>query len=176
MEHIDLQPFYRVYREDGSGGASFDPGMMVTLLAYAYLQGMRSSRRIEKKCQEEIVFRVITANQMPDHSTIARFRKKHRKSIQHLFVEVLRLCREAGLGDLRTAAVEATVRCIKLPFRRGKALVRGIGRMTQVMVASAAMINARRIRRFEESRRKELEARRRNEERGEGKRNRKVIG
>jgi hypothetical protein len=74
------------------------------------------------------------------------------------------------------AAVEATVRCIKLPFRRGKAPVRGIGRMTQVMVASAVMINARRIHRFEESSRKELEARRRNEERGEGERNSKVIG
>jgi transposase len=108
MEHVDLTPFYKKYREDGSGGASFDPGMMMTLLVYSYSQGLRSSRRIEKKCQEEITFRIITANQMPDHSTIARFRKNHQKRIQELFVEVLRLCRESGLGDLQTVAVDGT--------------------------------------------------------------------
>lgn len=108
MEQVDLTPFYKKYREDGSGGASFDPGMMMTLLVFSYAQGLRSSRRIEKKCQEEITFRVITANQMPDHCTIARFRKNHQERIQDLFVEVLRLCREAGLGDLRTVAVDGT--------------------------------------------------------------------
>jgi hypothetical protein len=79
-----------------------------------------------------------------------------------------------GKQNLR-AAVEATMRCIKWPFRKGKAPVRGIGRMTHVMVASAAMINARRIHRYEELRRKELEAKSRNEEKAEGKQNRTII-
>lgn len=108
MREIDLKPFYETYREDGSGGASFDPGMMVTLLVFAYLQGVRSSRRIEKKCQEEVVYRVITANQMPDHCTIARFRARTRDKLQHLFVEILRLCREAGLGDLRSVSIDGS--------------------------------------------------------------------
>lgn len=108
MEKVNLEEFYKKYRADGSGGVAFEPGMMMTLLVYAYAQGLRSSRRIEKKCQEEVTFRVITANQMPDHSTIARFRTKHQKPIQDLFVEVLQLCREAGLGDLRTVAVDGT--------------------------------------------------------------------
>lgn len=74
------------------------------------------------------------------------------------------------------AAVEATVRCLKLPFRGGKASVRGQPRITQVIAASAAMINARRIHRFEETRRKEIEARRRNKEKAEGRQRKQVLG
>ncbi len=73
VDELDLAAFYSEYRGDGWGRAAFDPAMMVALLVYAYAIGERSSRAIERRCREDIAFRVITANQTPDHATIARF-------------------------------------------------------------------------------------------------------
>jgi transposase len=73
IDELDLEPFYGAYRSDGHGRAAHEPKMMVTLLAYAYAIGERSSRGIERRCREDVAFRVITPNQAPDHATIARF-------------------------------------------------------------------------------------------------------
>ena len=70
---LDLAAFLAAYRADGHGRAAHDPAMMVALIVYAYAIGERSSRRIERRCREDVAFRVITANQAPDHATIARF-------------------------------------------------------------------------------------------------------
>ncbi len=73
-EEMDLSAFYASYRSDGHGRAAHEPAMMVGLLVYAYARGQRSSRRIERSCIEDVGYRVIAANQVPDHTTIARFR------------------------------------------------------------------------------------------------------
>ena len=73
IEELDLDAFYASYRADGHGRAAHDPKMMLTLITYAYAVGERSSRGIERRCREDVAFRVITANQAPDHATIARF-------------------------------------------------------------------------------------------------------
>jgi hypothetical protein len=70
---LDLAAFYASYRHDGWGRAAHEPTMMVALLLYAYAVGERSSRGIERRCSDDIAFRVITANQAPDHATVARF-------------------------------------------------------------------------------------------------------
>ncbi|WPD18348.1 IS1182 family transposase [Thermaerobacter composti] len=108
VEPMDLRAFYEKYRADGWGGESYDPTMMVTLLLYAYCVGERSSRRIERLCLEDVAFRVITANQKPDHVTIARFRQRHARELAALFTQVLRLCREAGLGKVGVVALDGT--------------------------------------------------------------------
>ena len=77
IEELDLEPFYASYRQDGHGRAAHEPTMMLTLLAYSYAVGERSSRGIERRCREDVAFRVICANQVPDHATIARFRARH---------------------------------------------------------------------------------------------------
>src|SRR5208282_1013611 len=74
---MDLSAFYASYRQDGHGRAAHDPAMMVALLMYAYAKGQRSSRGIERKCVEDIAYRVIAANCTPDHATIARFVVRH---------------------------------------------------------------------------------------------------
>ena len=84
------------YRLDGQGRAAYDPAMMVALLLYAYARGNRSSRGIERACREDVAFRVIAANQVPDHSTIAGFRRRHEAAIGELFGEVLGLCGRRG--------------------------------------------------------------------------------
>jgi transposase len=82
---LDLDDFYAAYRSDGWGAAAHDPQMMVALLVYAYAIGERSSRRIECRCREDVAFRVIAANQLPDHATIARFRVRHQVALGERF-------------------------------------------------------------------------------------------
>src|SRR3954471_8386890 len=101
---MDLAAFYGAYRLDGHGRAAHDPAMMVALLLYAYARGRRSSRAIERACVEDVAYRVIAANQVPDHCTIARFRQRHQEALAGLFGEVLELCAEAGLVDVGAVA------------------------------------------------------------------------
>jgi transposase len=80
VDQIDLTDFYRKYRTDGVGNTAFNPAMMAALLIYSYCIGVRSSRQIEKHCQTDIAYKVITANQYPDYSTISHFRKDNQSS------------------------------------------------------------------------------------------------
>src|SRR5215203_4697054 len=108
VAELDLEPFYAAYRSDGHGAAAHDPQMVVTLFAYAYAVGERSSRGIERRCREDVAFRVICANQVPDHATIARFRVRHQDALAELFGEVLRLCAKAGAVSVGVIAVDGT--------------------------------------------------------------------
>src|ERR687897_840093 len=105
---MDLSAFYAAYRHDGHGRAAFDPAMMVALLLYAYAKGQRSSRVIERECVEDIAYRVIAANQRPDHTTVARFRQRHQDALAGLFGEVLGLCAQAGLVQVGVIAIDVT--------------------------------------------------------------------
>ena len=82
--------------------------MMVSLLLYAYARGERSSRGIERKCIENVAYRVIAAQQKPDHATIARFRARHEDALAELFSSVLGLCKQAGLVQVGVIAIDAT--------------------------------------------------------------------
>ena len=109
VDELDLSAFYAAYREDGWGRAAFDPQMMVALLLYAYAVGERSSRGIERRCREDVAFRVITANQIPDHATIARFRARHEQALADTFVQVLALCAKAGLVSVGLVALDGSL-------------------------------------------------------------------
>ena len=109
VEEIDLSAFYGVYREDGWGRAAFEPAMMVALLLYAYAVGERSSRGIERRCREDVAFRVITANRIPDHATIARFRARHEQALAATFTQVLALCARAGLVSVGVVALDGSL-------------------------------------------------------------------
>jgi transposase len=108
VAEMDLSAFYAVYRDDGHGRAAHEPSMMVALLLYAYAIGERSSRRIERRCLEDVATRVICANQAPDHCTIARFRQRHETALGELFGDVLALCAEAGLVRVGVIAIDGT--------------------------------------------------------------------
>jgi hypothetical protein len=83
--------------------------MMVALLLYAYAIGERSSRGIERRCREDVAFRVITANQIPDHATIARFRARHERALAATFTQVLALCARAGLVSVGVLALDGSL-------------------------------------------------------------------
>jgi transposase len=105
---LDLGEFYASYREDGRGGATYDPALMLGVLLYAYSTGERSSRRIERRLVEDVAYRVLAANQTPDHATLARFRRRHQDPIAALFAQVLGLCVDAGLVDTGLVAIDGT--------------------------------------------------------------------
>jgi transposase len=108
VAELDLDGFYGAYRLDGRGGAVYDPATMVAVLVYAYCVGERSSRRIERRLVEDVPFRVIAANQQPDHATLARFRRRHQDAVAGLFSQVLRLCVRAGLVDAGIVSIDGT--------------------------------------------------------------------
>lgn len=108
VAELDLIAFYGRYRDDGWGRAAYEPAMMVALLLYAYCLGERSARRIERRCREDVAFRVICANQVPDHTTIARFRKDHQQALADCFEGILGLCARAGLLRVGLVAIDGT--------------------------------------------------------------------
>ena len=105
---VDLEGFRRRYRADGHGRAAFDLGMMVGLLLYAYSQGERSSRVIEKRCVRDVAYRMITGGLRPDHATIARFRARHELALGGLFSQVLRLLAAEGMVSLGIISLDGT--------------------------------------------------------------------
>jgi transposase len=108
LKGIDLKPFRDEYREDGRGQKAHNPEVMIPVLLYGYCQGERSSRQLERLCQEDVAYRVLAANTQPDHSAFCRFRQRHAKALKGLFIEVLTLCANAGLVKVGTIALDGT--------------------------------------------------------------------
>jgi len=138
IDELDPEPFYTAYRADGHGRAAHEPKMMVTLIAYAYAVGERSSRRIERRCREDVAFRVICANQAPDHATIARFRARHQDALADLFGQVLGLCARAGIVEIGVLAVDGT----KLEASASNHATRSYEQIAKEIVAEAGRIDA----------------------------------
>jgi transposase len=107
VESLDLSAILEAYREE-RGFPPYDPAMMTALLLYAYCQGIYASRRIGKACEERVDFMAVTGMQRPDFRTISDFRKRHLEALKGLFVQVLRLCRGAGLVKLGHVALDGT--------------------------------------------------------------------
>lgn len=125
IRSLDLGPIYQTYNNSKGGQPPYHPMMMVSLLLYAYCIGLPSSRKIEKATYHSIAFRVLTANQHPDHDTIADFRKRHLKALADLFVDVLLLCQKAGLVKLGHVSLDGT----KMKANASKHKAMSYGRM-----------------------------------------------
>src|SRR5919198_3457993 len=152
VDELDLAAFYAAYRYDGHGRAAHDPAMMVALLVYAYAIGVRSSRAIERRCREDVAFRVITANQTPDHATIARFRVRHDTALGELFGQVLGLCADTGLVRVGVVAVDGT----KVQANACERATRDYEQIAREILEQAAEIDAREDEQFGERRGDEL--------------------
>jgi transposase len=124
---LDLSEIYASYDSSKGGRPGFDPRLMTGLLLYGYCQGVVSSRKIEKATYESVPFRVLAANQHPDHDTIAEFRRRHLSALSGLFVQVLHLCQRAGLVRLGHVALDGT----KLRANASKHKAMSYGRMKE---------------------------------------------
>jgi transposase len=108
VERMDTSAFHARRRTGGPGAAGYDPDMLVTLLVWAYAQGVASSRRMESLCGTDVAFRVICGGNLPDHVTIARFRADFADGVTVLFGQVLILCARLGMGKLGTVALDGS--------------------------------------------------------------------
>src|SRR6476660_8430235 len=152
VAEMDLAAFYAGYRDDGWGRAAHDPAMMVALFVYAYAIGVRSSRAIERRCCDDVAFRVITANQTPDHATLARFRVRHEDAVAGLFGEVLALCARSGLVKVGVVAVDGT----KIAAAATHHATRDYAQIAREILEDAARIDAEEDALFGEARGDEL--------------------
>jgi len=105
---LDLSRIYDYYEREERGFPPHHPQMMMALLVYGYCVGVASSRKIERKTHEDVAFRVIAGEQHPDHSCISEFRRIHHAVFAELFVQVLRICQQAGLVKLGHVALDGT--------------------------------------------------------------------
>jgi len=133
---MDLSGIYDSYDGSQGGYPPYHPEMMVSLLIYAYSVGVPSSRQIEKATHESVPFRVLTADQHPDHDTIAEFRRRHLKMLASLFLDVLRLCRKAGLVKLGHVSLDGT----KVHANASKHKAMSYGRMQKAEVELQAEV------------------------------------
>ena len=124
---LDLQTFYAAYEGDGRRNQPFDPQMMVTVLLYAYATGTFSSRRIARKLEADVAYRVLATGNFPAHRTIAEFRRQHLAAFEALFVQVVRIAREANVVQLGALAIDGT----KVKAHASKRKAMSYGRMLE---------------------------------------------
>jgi transposase len=138
VAELDLTGFLSGYRADGRGGAAYDPAMMLAVLIYGYCTGERSSRRIERRLVEDVAFRVVAANQQPNHATIARFRATHQTAIASLFAQVLAVCARQGLLRPGLVAIDGT----RMVANASREANRTAEQVAEEILAEAAEIDA----------------------------------
>ena len=141
VEGLQTGAFHARRRVGGAGAAGYDPDMLLALLIYAYCQGVRSSRQIEARCVTDVAFRVLCAQDGPDHATIARFRAQNQDAFETLFTQVLLVAARAGLGRLGTVAIDGTkiAASASLDANRGR---EWLERQVSQIVAEAGELDA----------------------------------
>ena len=135
-ERLDLSAILEDY-DEARGQPPYDPWMMTALLLYGYCQGLYSSRRLARACEERLDFLAVTALNKPDFRTISDFRKRHLAALGDLFVQVLRLCRKAGLVTLGHVALDGT----KLRANASKHKAMSYGRMSKAQADLSAEVS-----------------------------------
>src|SRR6202045_4896648 len=124
---LDLSAIHAVYGEEKRGQPPYDPRLMTKLLVYGYCTGVFSSRRIQKRLQEDIPFKVLAAGNEPDFRTISDFRKIHIETLQNLFEQVLAMALECGSIKLGRVSLDGT----KLKANASKHKAMSYGRMKE---------------------------------------------
>ena len=136
VDQLELSEITARYERESRGGPPYHPRMMVKVLLYGYCVGVASSRRIAQRLREDIAFRVLSANNTPDFRTISDFRKDNLEALSGLFLQVLALCRRAGLVKLGHVALDGTK--VRANASRHKAM--SYGRMKEKEAQLAAEV------------------------------------
>lgn len=133
---LDLSAIFEKYQER-RGHPPYHPALMTALLLYSYSRGIYSSRRIEQACEERVDFMALTGMEKPDHSTVCKFRNDHRDALAQIFVQVLSLCRDAGMAKLGHVALDGT----KMKANASKHSAMSYGRMKDLEPKLAALVD-----------------------------------
>ena len=137
-EALDLSAIYAAY-EDERGFSPYDPRLMVKLLIYGYATGTPSSRKLEERTYSDVAVRFLCADQHPGFRPIARFRERHLGALAELFVQALRLCRQAGLVGLGTLALDGTKLRANASRHKAMSYERMVAKEAQLEAEIAAM-------------------------------------
>jgi transposase len=127
VDQLDLSAIHAVYGEEKRGQPPYDPGLMTKLLVYGYGTGVFSSRRIQKRLQEDIPFKVLAAGNEPDFRTISDFRKTQIGTLQGVFEQVLEMALEVGAVKVGRVTLDGT----KVKANAGKHKAMSYGRMQE---------------------------------------------
>ena len=127
VDQLDLSAVHAVYEEEKRGRPPYDPRLMMKLLVYGYCTGVYSSRRIQRRIQEDIPFKVLAAGNEPDFRTISDFRKIHIETLRNLFEQVLAMALECGAIKLGKVSLDGT----KLKANASKHKAMSYGRMNE---------------------------------------------
>jgi transposase len=127
VDQLDLSAIHAVYGEEKRGQPPYDPRLMTKLLVYGYCTGVFSSRRMQKRLQEDIPFKVLAAGNEPDFRTISDFRKIHIGTLQNLFEQVLEIALESGTVKLGRVSLDGT----KVKANASKHKAMSYGRMKE---------------------------------------------
>ena len=138
VDAVDLSAFYAPYEGDGRRNWPYDPRMMVKVLIYAYATGTFSSRKMAKKLEEDVAFRMLAAGNFPKHRTLCEFRRRHLSDFRAVFAEVVLLARASGLAGLGRVAVDGT----KVRANASKRKAMSYGRMVKEASRLEAEIEA----------------------------------
>lgn len=138
LEIIDLSPITSVYEAEERGYPPYHPKAMTGILLYGYCHGITSSRKLSKRCQEDVAYRILAANNQPDHRTINSFRKRHFSALPHVFAEILRLCQKAGMVSFGHVSLDGT----KIKANASKHKAMSYGRMKTEITRLEAEIAA----------------------------------
>ena len=127
VDSLDLGALYAPYQGDGRRNSPFDPRMMLKVLVHAYATGVFPSRRIARRLEEDVAFRMLAADNFPSHRTICEFRRRHLADFKRLFAQVVRLAGGTGLAKFGTLSVDGA----KVRANASKRKATGYARMKE---------------------------------------------
>ena len=152
MEQMDLSGFHAAHRRDGKGQKAHHPEIMLSVMLHGYCHGERSSRQLERLCQESVPYRVLAADTAPDHCAFARFRQRHEAALKAVFLDVLRLCAEAGVVKVGVVSLDGTKMKANASLAANRTL-EGLEKEIAAMVSEAAALDAEEDARYGKDRR-----------------------
>jgi transposase len=124
LDKIDASPLIKLYKPGGA--SNYHPVMLLKVLVYAYVNNIYSSRKIESALQENINFRWLSGNNLPDHNTINRFRSDRLKdTLRQIFTRVVQLLAEEGqlsIKELYTDGTKIEANANRYTFVWGKSI------------------------------------------------------
>lgn len=141
IARLDVSALDAKSKRGGVGREGYNPRMLLGLWIYASARGICSSRQIERACSEDVAFRVLCAQDVPDHTVLARFRQRHQDAMADLFSQVLALCVQAGMGRFGMVAIDGTKIAANASISRSVSLAR-LKKLAEAELAKAAQQDA----------------------------------
>jgi transposase len=109
VEKLDLSELHFVTKTlKSEGRPGFNPRVFLKLYIYGYLNGLRSSRRLERECKRNIELQWLVQKLAPNYHSISDFRKENPKALKNTFKLFVLFLKDMGLVSGHTVAIDGT--------------------------------------------------------------------